>query len=141
MNSTKIGATCVVGIGQAGNADYAAASVTELTNVAAAIAPTVTFTARQRAIRTCPPSRGNDDEREHDSDDHGGAEHGVYDQRQRGHDGERTGTCTLTAAWAADDKYKAATATQKTIAAKASSGLAWSTPAPITYGTLLSSVN
>jgi len=51
-----------------------------------------------------------------------------------------TGTCTLTAAWAADDKYKAATATQKTIAAKASSGLAWNTPAPITYGTLLSSV-
>ncbi len=141
MNSTKVGATCVVGIGQAGNADYAAASVTELTNVAAAIAPTVTFTgapasdtylstftvatttnASTTPTITAAPSTvctisGN-----------------VVTMVNG------TGTCTLTAAWAADDKYKAATATQKTIAAKASSGLAWSTPAAITYGTLLSSV-
>ena len=44
----------------------------------------------------------------------------------------------MTAKWAADDVYKAATATQKTKAAKANSGLAWATPAPITYGTALS---
>jgi hypothetical protein len=49
-----------------------------------------------------------------------------------------TGTCTVTAKWAADYVYKAATATQKTIAEKVASGLTWATPAPITHGTLLS---
>ncbi len=50
-----------------------------------------------------------------------------------------TGTCTLTATWAADDVYSSAKATQKTVASKLSSGLNWATPAPITHGTLLSS--
>ncbi len=50
-----------------------------------------------------------------------------------------TGTCTLTATWAADDVYSSAKATQKTVASKLPSGLAWATPAPITHGTLLSS--
>ncbi|MFZ0478610.1 MAG: Ig-like domain repeat protein [Terriglobales bacterium] len=50
-----------------------------------------------------------------------------------------TGTCTLTATWAADDVYSSAKATQKTVAAKLPSGLAWATPAPITHGTVLSS--
>ena len=49
-----------------------------------------------------------------------------------------TGTCTLTAKWAANAPYSTATATQKTAAEKLDSGLAWATPAPITYGTKLS---
>jgi hypothetical protein len=49
-----------------------------------------------------------------------------------------TGTCTLTAKWAANAPYSAATATQKTTAEKVASGLTWATPAPITYGAKLS---
>jgi hypothetical protein len=49
-----------------------------------------------------------------------------------------TGTCSLTAKWAADYTYKAASATQKTIAQKIASIVTWATPAPITYGTVLS---
>jgi hypothetical protein len=49
-----------------------------------------------------------------------------------------TGTCSLTAKWAADYTYKAASATQKTIAEKIASIVTWATPAPITYGTALS---
>jgi hypothetical protein len=49
-----------------------------------------------------------------------------------------TGTCSMTAKWAADYTYKAASATQKTIAQKIASIVTWATPAPIAYGTLLS---
>jgi hypothetical protein len=49
-----------------------------------------------------------------------------------------TGTCTMTATWAANDVYSAATATQKTTAEKAASVITWSNPAAITYGTPLS---
>ena len=49
-----------------------------------------------------------------------------------------TGTCTVTAEWAADDVYKAATATGKTTAEKVASVVTWATPAPITYGAALS---
>jgi hypothetical protein len=141
MNSTKVGATCVVGIGQAGNADYAAASVTELTNVAAAIAPTVTFTGAPASdtylstFAVATTTNASTTPTITAAPNTVCTISGNVVTMVNG-----TGTCTLTAAWAADDKYKAATATQKTIAAKASSGLAWNTPAPITYGTLLSSV-
>ncbi|MGB9488925.1 MAG: Ig-like domain repeat protein, partial [Terriglobales bacterium] len=49
-----------------------------------------------------------------------------------------TGMCTVTAHWAADDVYKAATATAKTTATKVASVVTWNTPAAITYGTALS---
>jgi len=50
-----------------------------------------------------------------------------------------TGMCSLKASWAADDVYKAATATAKTTAEKVVSVITWATPVPITYGTALSS--
>jgi hypothetical protein len=49
-----------------------------------------------------------------------------------------TGTCTVTAKWAANADYLAATATKTTAAKKLVSTVTWSTPAAITYGTLLS---
>ncbi len=48
-----------------------------------------------------------------------------------------TGTCTLTAKWATDDYYLAASATQNTSAKMLPSSITWNTPAPITYGTEL----
>jgi sugar lactone lactonase YvrE len=52
-----------------------------------------------------------------------------------------TGVCTITAKWAVSANYlAAATATQHTTAEKAASGLNWTTPAPIAYGTALSGV-
>jgi hypothetical protein len=48
-----------------------------------------------------------------------------------------TGTCSLSAAWAADNNYLAASATQSTIAASATPTITWATPAAITYGTAL----
>ena len=51
-----------------------------------------------------------------------------------------TGICALTATWAPDSNYLGATATQATNATLAASILTWPTPAPIPYGTPLSSV-
>ncbi|MFZ3262729.1 MAG: Ig-like domain repeat protein, partial [Terriglobales bacterium] len=48
-----------------------------------------------------------------------------------------TGTCIITAKWATDTHYLAATATQKTVAGKLASTIEWPTPAAITYGTAL----
>ena len=48
------------------------------------------------------------------------------------------GTCVLTANWAADSNYLAASATQSTTATKATPTINWATPAPIMYGTALS---
>ena len=49
-----------------------------------------------------------------------------------------TGTCVITARWAADTHYLTATVAQKTIAEKLTSSIEWATPAAITYGTALS---
>jgi len=49
-----------------------------------------------------------------------------------------TGNCSLTANWAADANYAAASLNQTTAATKIASVIAWATPAPITYGTPLS---
>jgi hypothetical protein len=49
-----------------------------------------------------------------------------------------SGTCLLTATWAADNNYLAASATQSTTATKATPTIAWATPAAITHGTALS---
>ncbi len=51
-----------------------------------------------------------------------------------------TGTCTLTAKWATDDYYLAASATQNTSAEMLTSTITWNTPATITYGTELGAV-
>jgi hypothetical protein len=50
-----------------------------------------------------------------------------------------TGICTMTASWPPNDVYTAATAIQRTAAEKVASVVTWSNPAPITYGTPLSS--
>ncbi|MGA9526738.1 MAG: Ig-like domain-containing protein [Terriglobales bacterium] len=138
MASTASG-TCTEIMTQAGNGNYAAApTVTETTTIAAAQTPTVSFTgapasavygssftvsattnASTTAVITAAPATVCT----------------VSGNTVTMIDG--MGTCTLTAKWAADDVYKAATATQKTTAAKADSGLAWATPAAITYGTAL----
>ncbi len=49
-----------------------------------------------------------------------------------------SGTCSLTAKWAADNHYLAASAMQSTTATKAMPVITWATPAVITYGTALS---
>lgn len=49
-----------------------------------------------------------------------------------------TGTCTMTAFWAANSIYSAATLTQKTTGTKANPIITWPSPAAITYGTPLS---
>jgi hypothetical protein len=49
-----------------------------------------------------------------------------------------TGSCQLTASWAADANYLAATATQSTAAQEATPTINWATPAPIIYGAALS---
>ncbi len=49
-----------------------------------------------------------------------------------------TGTCNLTAKWAANTDYLAATAYQTTTAEKVTPTLTWTTPAAISYGTALS---
>jgi phospholipase C len=50
-----------------------------------------------------------------------------------------TGTCTVTANWAADIQYLAASASQSTTAQKLPSTITWATPAAINYGTPLNS--
>lgn len=49
-----------------------------------------------------------------------------------------SGTCTLTAVWNGNGNYKIANAVQMTTAEKANPIITWPTPAPITYGTALS---
>ena len=48
-----------------------------------------------------------------------------------------SGTCLLTASWAADANYLSASATQSTVAQVATPIITWATPAAITYGTAL----
>jgi YVTN family beta-propeller protein len=50
-----------------------------------------------------------------------------------------TGSCTLTAKWAADSDYVAVSRIQTTIAERLVPNIVWATPAPISYGTPLSS--
>jgi FtsP/CotA-like multicopper oxidase with cupredoxin domain len=49
-----------------------------------------------------------------------------------------TGSCAMTASWAATLNYAAATLTQTTAAALATPVITWATPSPIPYGTALS---
>ena len=48
-----------------------------------------------------------------------------------------SGTCTMTATWAADSNYLGATATQTTTAGPAAPTITWVPASPITYGTAL----
>ena len=48
-----------------------------------------------------------------------------------------SGTCLLTATWAADNNYLATSAAQSTTATKATPVITWAAPAAITYGTAL----
>ncbi|MGA9527974.1 MAG: Ig-like domain repeat protein [Terriglobales bacterium] len=138
---SKSSGTCTVTMNAPAGTNYLAApTVTEQTQIAAPIAPTVSFTgapasapyessftvtattnASTTAAISAAPSTV------------------CYISGDTVTMLSGTGTCTLTATWAADDVYSSAKATQKTVAAKLSSGLAWATPAPITYGTKLSS--
>ena len=49
-----------------------------------------------------------------------------------------TGTCVMTAKWATDTHYLAASVIQKTVAEKLNTTITWPTPAAISYGTALS---
>ena len=74
---------------QAGNINYTAApTVTETTTVAVANAPTVSLTAPASAYYQSTYS-GRNDQRQHYPNHHGGAAHGLHDQRQHRHDDER----------------------------------------------------
>jgi len=50
-----------------------------------------------------------------------------------------TGTCKLAASWPADSNYLAASATQSTLATRATPAISWPAPAAIAYGTALTS--
>ena len=50
-----------------------------------------------------------------------------------------SGTCTVTASWATDSQYLAASASQTTTGERLVSSLTWATPAAITFGTTLTS--
>ena len=135
----NLGKACTVTMNQAGNANYTAApTVTETTTEAAAIAPTVSVTVPASApyqstftpvattnasttptITVAPATVCT-------------ISGGVVTMENG------TGTCSVTAKWAADDVYKAANATAKTTASKLASVVTWATPDPITYGTALS---
>ena len=77
-------------------------------------------------------------QRQHYPNHHGVTGHGLHDQRHHRHDGERYRDVMVTAKWAADDVYGAATAKAATTAEKVASVVTWATPVPITYGTALS---
>ncbi len=135
---TRATGTCTVTASQAGNANYLAApTVTGTTTVARAIAPTVSFTGAPASASyqstftvvattnasTVPTITAT------------GActISGTTVTMSSG-----TGTCFLRAAWASDDVYTAALATQRTAAEKLTSNVNWVTPAAITYGMALS---
>jgi hypothetical protein len=133
--------TCMVIANQAGNNNYAAAtqvteSVTAVTTVTK-LAPTVTFTgapssANYQSTFTVATTQNT------------GVTPTITAVGACKITGTTvtmtsgTGTCTLTAKWATDTYYLAATLTQRTTAQKLASGLSWTSPAAINYGTPLS---
>ena len=141
MTSATLGKVCTITMSQAGNSNYTAApTIIETTTVAAAIFPTVsvlvpatasyqstytvvtTTNASTTPTLTAAPATVC-------------TISGATVTMISG-----TGTCTVTAVWAADDVYKAATAKGKTTAEKLASVITWTTPAPIAYGTALSAI-
>jgi len=141
MNSTKVGAVCTETMTQAGNGNYAAATpVVETTKVATAIAPTVSVTVPasapyQSTYTVVATTNASTTPTLTAAPATVCTISGTTVTMLSG-----MGTCTVTAKWAADDVYKAATATGKTTATKLTSVITWASPDPITYGTTLSGV-
>jgi len=125
----KPGATCTVTMNQAGNSDYTAApTVNETTTVVTPTAPTVSFTgapasATYSSIFTVTASSTNDPSVPSITSSGSCALSNTVVNGTTVSDSvtitNGTGTCTLTAQWAASGGYAAAKATQKTAAAKA----------------------
>jgi hypothetical protein len=141
MTSGVVGKVCTVTMSQAGNSNYTAApTITENTTVAGAILPAVSVlvpdTASYQSTYTVVATTNASTTPTLTAAPAtvctiSGATVTII---------KGTGTCTVTAEWAADDVYKAATATGKTTAEKVASVVTWATPAPITYGTALSAI-
>ncbi|MGB9233719.1 MAG: Ig-like domain-containing protein, partial [Terriglobales bacterium] len=141
---------CYETINAAGNSNYSAApEVDEHTQVTPPINPTVSFTgapasAAYLSTFTVTASSTNDPNAPTIKTTGGCKVNSTAD------DGTTataviaittgTGTCTMTANWAATATYAAHTATQKTTAEKATPVITWATPSPITYGTTLSGI-
>jgi uncharacterized repeat protein (TIGR03803 family) len=128
--------TCSVIVIQAGNSDYLAAKVTKTTR-AARIAPTVSFTG-------APSSAPYQSTFTVDTTSNAGITPTITTSGACSINGTTvtmtsgTGTCTMTARWALNSDYLAASATQATTAEKVTSTISWPTPNPIPYGTALS---
>jgi len=140
MDKLTIGAVCTETVTAPASSNYLAATpVVMQTKVAAAVAPTVSFTGApasayyQSTFTVVATTNASTTPTITAAPSTVCTISGTTVTMISG-----TGTCTVTAKWAADYVYKAATATQKTIAEKVASGLTWATPAPITHGTLLS---
>ncbi len=131
--------TCTVTMNQAGNGNYTAApTVTERTTVAAAQTPTVSVTAPasapyQSTFTVIATTNASTTPTITAAPATVCTISGTTVTMVNG-----IGTCTVTAKWAADDVYKAATAKATTTAEKAASVVTWATPDAITYGTALS---
>jgi len=144
----KTGA-CAVSITQAGDSNYSAATgIQESTTVVKAITPTVSFTgapatASYQATFTVTASSTNDTSIPTISSSGPCAVSGntvngttvsALVTMTKGN-----GTCGLKASWPINTVYAAATANQNVVAERITSVVTWPTPAPITYGTKLSS--
>ncbi len=136
---SSVKGTCTVTMNQAGNGNSTAApTVTETTTVAAAIVPTVSVTVPstanyQTTYTVFATTNASTTPTITASPATVCTISGTTVTMVNG-----TGTCTVTAKWAADDVYGAATAKAATTAEKVASVVTWATPVPITYGTALS---
>jgi hypothetical protein len=130
--------TCMINMNQGGNGDYQTATqVTETTTIALAQMPMVSFTG-------APATAVYGTDFEMTTTTNASTTAVITAAGSCTVNGSRVtmtegmGMCTLKASWAADDVYKAATATQKTTGEKASTSVTWATPSAITWGTALS---
>ncbi len=130
---------CSVIVMQAGNADYSAAPMFNQSVTATKINPTVSFTGLPSnlpygntytltATTSASTTASISDSTSAVCALSGATVSIVKD----------TGTCTVTANWAADSNYNAASLTQSGAAAKGQAAITWAAPAPIYYGTPLS---
>ncbi|MGB6192817.1 MAG: Ig-like domain repeat protein [Terracidiphilus sp.] len=139
MTSAKVGNACTITMSQPGNSNYTAApTVTETTTVAGAILPMVSVTvpaaaAYQSTYTVVATTNASTIPTLTVAPATVCTISGATVTMIKG-----TGTCKVTAEWASDDVYKAASATGQTAAEKVVSVVTWATPSPITYGTALS---
>ena len=131
--------TCSVIANQAGSANYLAApTVTEITTASTGTSPTVTFTgapatAPYNSTFTVVATSNSPVVPTIKATGACSIRHTTVTMTNS------TGTCTMTASWAANKQYLAASLTQTTTAELAASIVTWATPAPIIYPTPLSS--